>query len=76
MEKKPPTFFLCPGHSRKAELLTSEKNAPPPIPSSTQKAYLISLFKAITKKYIFMESLNTSKYIHYVHSDIAMKDTI
>lgn len=35
-----------------------------------------SPFKAVARKYIFMESLNTSKYIHYVHSDIAMKDII
>lgn len=52
------------------------KNGPPPIHSCTQKAYLTALFKAVAIKYIFMESLNTSKSIHYVHSDIALKDTI
>lgn len=50
------------------------KNGPPPIHSSTQKAYLTSLFKVVAIK--FMESLNTCKYIHYVPSDIALKDTI
>lgn len=52
------------------------KNGPPPIHFSTQKAYLTSLFKAVAIKYMFRESLNTSKYIHYVHSDIALKDAM
>lgn len=52
------------------------KNGPPPIHSSTQRAYLTSLFKAAAIKNIFIESLNTSKYIHYVHSDIALKGTV
>lgn len=31
-------------------LASEKKNAPPPMPSSTQKAYLTPLFKAVAKK--------------------------